>query len=124
MSLVLILISGAGILVAAVAGTAVARGGLRPVLRLTEATERVARTGELRPIPVSGDDELARLTQSFNSMLGGLAESREQQRRLVADAGHELRTPLTSLRTNIELLIESNKPGRPKLSAEDTAEIY
>jgi len=124
LSLVLILIGAAGVVVAAIAGTAVARGGLRPVLRLTEATERVARTGELRPIPVSGDDELARLTQSFNSMLGGLAESREQQRRLVADAGHELRTPLTSLRTNIELLIESSKPGRPKLSDEDTTEIY
>lgn len=124
LSLVLILIGAAGVVVAAIAGTAVARGGLRPVLRLTEATEHIARTGEMRPIPVSGDDELARLTQSFNSMLGGLAESREQQRRLVADAGHELRTPLTSLRTNIELLIESNKPGRPKLSDEDTIEIY
>ncbi|HEX4704097.1 MAG TPA: HAMP domain-containing sensor histidine kinase [Pseudonocardiaceae bacterium] len=124
LSLVLILISAAGVVVAAVAGTAVARGGLRPVLRLTEATERVARTGDLRPIPVSGDDELARLTQSFNSMLGGLAESREQQRRLVADAGHELRTPLTSLRTNLELLIASRKPGAPTLSEQDTTELY
>jgi two-component system sensor histidine kinase MprB len=124
LSLVLILISAAGVVVAAVAGTAVARGGLRPVLRLTEATERVARTGDLRSIPVSGDDELARLTQSFNAMLGGLAESREQQRRLVADAGHELRTPLTSLRTNLELLIASRKPGAPTLSEQDTAELY
>jgi two-component system sensor histidine kinase MprB len=124
LSLVLILISAAGVLVAAVAGTAVARGGLRPVLRLTRATERVATTGDLRPIPVSGDDELARLTQSFNVMLGALAESREQQRRLVADAGHELRTPLTSLRTNLELLIEARKPGAPTLSEQDTAELY
>jgi two-component system, OmpR family, sensor histidine kinase MprB len=124
LSVVLILISAAGVVVAAVAGTAVARGGLRPVQRLTEATERVAKTGDLRPMPVSGDDELARLTQSFNAMLGGLAESREQQRRLVADAGHELRTPLTSLRTNLELLIESSKPGSPRLSPQDTAELY
>jgi two-component system sensor histidine kinase MprB len=124
LSVVLILISAAGVVVAAVAGTAVARGGLRPVQRLTEATERVAKTGDLRPMPVSGDDELARLTTSFNAMLGGLAESREQQRRLVADAGHELRTPLTSLRTNLELLIESSKPGSPTLSPQDTAELY
>lgn len=124
LSLVLILISAAGVLVAAVAGTAVARGGLRPVLRLTRATERVARTGELRPIPVSGDDELARLTHSFNVMLGALAESQEQQRRLVADAGHELRTPLTSLRTNLELLIEARKPGAPSLAEEDERELY
>ncbi|HEX3791345.1 MAG TPA: HAMP domain-containing sensor histidine kinase [Pseudonocardiaceae bacterium] len=124
LSLVLIVISGIGIVVAAAAGAFVARGGLRPVQRLTEATEWVARTGDLRSIPVSGDDELARLTQSFNAMLGALAESREQQRRLVADAGHELRTPLTSLRTNLELLIASRRPGAPSLSEQDTAELY
>src|SRR6202012_456220 len=102
------LISGAGIVVAALAGTAVATGGLRPVARLTPATERVA-TGALRPLPAPGHDELARLGRSFNAMLGALAESQEQQRRLVADAGHELRTPLTSLRTNLELLVAASK---------------
>jgi two-component system sensor histidine kinase MprB len=37
-------------------------------------------------------------------MLGALEMSRQEQQRLVRDAGHELRTPLTALRTNIELL--------------------
>jgi two-component system sensor histidine kinase MprB len=124
LSVVLIVVSGAGVLLAAAAGTAVAQGGLRPVQRLTRATERVALTGDLRPIPVSGDDELARLTQSFNAMLGAVAESQERQRRLVADAGHELRTPLTSMRTNLELLLASQKPGAPELSPEDRKEIY
>jgi two-component system sensor histidine kinase MprB len=123
LSVVLIVIGGVGILVAALAGTAVARGSLRPVARLTQATERVARTGDLRPIPVSGDDELARLTQSFNIMLGAVAEAQERQRRLVADAGHELRTPLTSLRTNLELLLAAGKPGAPSLSEKDRMEI-
>ncbi|HEY4455838.1 MAG TPA: HAMP domain-containing sensor histidine kinase [Pseudonocardiaceae bacterium] len=123
LSLVLFLISGAGVVVAALAGTAVATGGLRPVARLTAATERVA-TGDLRPIPVTGDDELARLGRSFNAMLGALAESQEQQRRLVADAGHELRTPLTSLRTNLELLVAASKPHAPVLSPEDTADLH
>ncbi|MFD7655470.1 sensor histidine kinase [Actinosynnema sp. NPDC059797] len=124
LSVVLFVISGMGVLVAAVAGTAVARTGLRPVQRLTEATERVALTGDLRPIPVSGDDELALLSQRFNAMLGALAESQERQRRLVADAGHELRTPLTSMRTNLELLLASERPGSPTLSDEDKAEIH
>jgi two-component system, OmpR family, sensor histidine kinase MprB len=123
LSLVFTLVGGAGILLAAAVGTAVAQAGLRPVQRLTEATERVARTGDLQPIAVSGDDELARLTGSFNSMLGALAESQERQRRLVADAGHELRTPLTSLRTNLELLAASNRPGAPVLSEQDRADI-
>ncbi|MER5262208.1 HAMP domain-containing sensor histidine kinase [Actinosynnema sp. NPDC002837] len=123
LSVVLFVISGLGVLVAAAAGTAVARTGLRPVQRLTEATERVALTGDLRPIPVSGDDELALLSQRFNAMLGAVAESQERQRRLVADAGHELRTPLTSMRTNLELLLASERPDAPTLSDEDKAEI-
>lgn len=123
LALVLFLFGGAGIAVAAVAGTAVARAGLRPVERLTSATERVADAMDLRPIPVSGDDELARLTHSFNTMLGAVAESQERQRRLVADAGHELRTPLTSLRTNLELLLAASKPGAPSLPEQDRVEI-
>src|SRR5439155_10081313 len=93
------------------------------VERLTSATEHIARTGDLRPIPVSGDDELARMTHSFNTMLGAVAESQERQRRLVADAGHELRTPLTSLRTNLELLLSASRSGAPSLSEKDRAEI-
>ncbi|HEV2778742.1 MAG TPA: HAMP domain-containing sensor histidine kinase [Actinophytocola sp.] len=124
LAVVLVVIGAAGIVLAALAGTAVARGSLRPVLRLTRATERVARTGDLRPIPVSGDDELARLTQSFNTMLGAVAEAQEHQRRLVADAGHELRTPLTSLRTNLELLLAAEAPNAPSLSEQDKAEIH
>jgi two-component system, OmpR family, sensor histidine kinase MprB len=123
LGLVFTLVGGAGVLLAAAAGTAVAQGGLRPVQRLTEAAERVARTGNLQPIAISGDDELARLTGSFNSMLAALAESQERQRRLVADAGHELRTPLTSLRTNLELLAASDRPDAPTLSEQDRKEI-
>jgi len=123
LALVLVLVSGAGVILAALAGTAVARTGLSPVDRLTRATARVARTGDLRPIPVTGDDELARLTQNFNSMLTAVAEARDRQRNLVADAGHELRTPLTSLRTNLELLMASEKPGAPTLSDQDKSEI-
>ncbi len=118
---VLLIVGGLGVAIAAVAGGMVARAGLRPVRRLTEAAERVARTDDLRPIPVSGSDELASLTESFNMMLRALAESRERQARLVTDAGHELRTPLTSLRTNVELLMASMAPGAPRLPEDEMA---
>ncbi|MHA6623430.1 sensor histidine kinase [Pseudonocardia sp. DLS-67] len=117
------IVGGVGVVIAALAGAAIARAGLRPVDRLTAATERVAATGDLRPIPVEGSDELARLTASFNEMLGALAASQEQQRRLVADAGHELRTPLTSMRTNLELLASASRPGAPSLPDAERAEI-
>jgi two-component system sensor histidine kinase MprB len=120
---VLLVVGGVGVAVAAVAGGMVTRAGLRPVGRLTEATERVARTDDLRPIPVYGSDELARLTETFNSMLQALAESRERQARLVADAGHELKTPLTSLRTNAELLMASTEPGAPQIPEQEMADL-
>ena len=120
---VLLIVGGIGMAVAAVAGGTVTRTGLRPVARLTEAAERVARTDDLRPIPVFGSDELARLTEAFNMMLRALAESRERQARLVTDAGHELRTPLTSLRTNVELLMASMAPGAPRIPETEMSEL-
>ncbi len=120
---VLLTVGGIGVAVAAVAGGMVTRAGLRPVARLTEAAERVARTDDLRPIPVFGSDELARLTEAFNLMLRALAESRERQARLVTDAGHELRTPLTSLRTNVELLMASMEPGAPRLPEQEMVDL-
>ncbi|MDT7634791.1 MAG: two-component system, OmpR family, sensor histidine kinase MprB [Pseudonocardiales bacterium] len=124
LGVVLALVGGAGVVLAGLAGATVAGAGLRPVQRLTAATERVASTGDLRPIPVTGNDELARLTHSFNLMLGAVAAAQEQQRRLVADAGHELRTPLTSLRTNVELLVASSEPGAHTLPEADRREIF
>jgi two-component system, OmpR family, sensor histidine kinase MprB len=120
---ILLIVGGLGMAVAAIAGGTVARTGLKPVARLTQAAERVARTDDLRPIPVHGNDELARLTEAFNMMLRALNESRERQTRLVSDAGHELRTPLTSLRTNVELLIASMAPGAHRLPDDEMADL-
>ncbi|WP_406452876.1 HAMP domain-containing histidine kinase [Streptomyces sp. NBC_00876] len=110
---VLLIVSGIGVIGAGAAGLWVARSGLRPVDELTEAVEHVARTEDLTVrIPVEGEDEIARLSRSFNSMAASLATSRDRQAQLIADAGHELRTPLTSLRTNVELLARSDETGR------------
>jgi two-component system sensor histidine kinase MprB len=113
LALILLAVSGIGVVGATAAGLWVARAGLKPVDRLTDTVEHVARTEDLSVrIPVDGEDEIARLSTSFNSMTSRLAASRELQQQLIADAGHELRTPLTSLRTNIELLERSEATGR------------
>jgi two-component system sensor histidine kinase MprB len=119
LGLVLFFVGAGGIVVAAVAGLIVARAGLRPVERLTMAAERVGRTGDLTPIEVGSSDELGRLARSFNDMLAAVSTSRALQRQLVADAGHELRTPLTSLRTNLDLLAQSNAAGERGLAVAD-----
>ncbi len=104
----LLLIGAVGVGFSAAVGWLVAGRALVPVGQLTAAAEHVAETQELAaPIKVAGNDELARLARSFNTMLAALAASRRQQQQLVIDAGHELRTPITSLRTNLEVLAKT-----------------
>jgi two-component system sensor histidine kinase MprB len=106
------LVAVAGIALAAFLGRFATRHAVRPVTELTETAEHVARTRDLsRRIDAAGDDELARLAGSFNTMLEALDASQRSQRQLVADASHELRTPLTSLRTNLEVLGSNSKLG-------------
>lgn len=119
----LLLAAGCMIVIAGAArlSRAIARAGLRPVQRLTDAVEEVAVTMDLsRPIAISGVDEIARLGTSVNTMLTAIDTARRAQRTLVEDAGHELRTPLTSIRTNIELLLEVER--RPELAHRLTPE--
>ncbi|HEY2602451.1 MAG TPA: HAMP domain-containing sensor histidine kinase [Thermoleophilaceae bacterium] len=104
----LALITGAGVLFAALLGWLVSRTALRPVRAFTESTEAVTGEPVGRRLTVEGDDELGRLARSFNSTLEALESSVESQRQLVADASHELRTPLASLRTNIQVLSRAN----------------
>jgi two-component system, OmpR family, sensor histidine kinase MprB len=90
----------------------------RRLTRLTNTAEEVTKTGMLDvAVPVQGTDETGRLAVAFNEMLSALARSKEDQQRLVQDAGHELRTPLTSLRTNTSIL------RRHELSTEERGQI-
>ena len=119
LSVVLALVSLAGIVVAALLGGAVGRSAMRPVRRLMRGTRYVAATQDLsRRVEAIGDDELAGLARSYNAMLEALAESRRAQRQLVADASHELRTPLATVQANVELLSRAGD-----LSPEERAQL-
>ncbi len=105
-------------LLAAALGWLLMRRTTKPLADLTAATERIATTRDLTPLGLSGDDEVGRLATSFDQMLAALRSSREQQRRLLQDAGHELRTPLTSLRANVDFLERA-----ADLPAEERAQV-
>ena len=108
LKLVLLVVAGGGVALAALLGHLIARAGLRPIHRLRQTVDHVTETGDMSQlVPYTGDDELGRLGAHFNRMLGALDQSLRTQRQLVADASHELRTPLASLRTNIEVLQRS-----------------
>ncbi|HEY4996735.1 MAG TPA: HAMP domain-containing sensor histidine kinase [Solirubrobacteraceae bacterium] len=108
--LILALIGGGGILLAALLGTLVARTALAPIVRFTNRTETLTGSLDLSErLDVRGRDELARLAESFNGTLDALERSVQAQRHLIADASHELRTPISSLRANIQILGEAER---------------
>jgi len=101
----LVVIVMAATALAAALGWAVATRLARPIVRLRDATSRIATTLDLStPIEVSASGEVGSLAASFTAMVAALDRSQEQQRRLVSDASHEMRTPLTSLHSNVELI--------------------
>jgi two-component system sensor histidine kinase MprB len=109
---------------------------LRPIADLTATAEHVSRTRDLTarlrstgPGDAGTNDEVGRLSSSFDTMLAALHESVTAQRQLVADASHELRTPLTSLTTNLDLLedgdglADSQAPALVRAAREQAGEL-
>lgn len=94
-----------GVALAGFLGALVARRLTAPIIEVSTAAREMGLRQDLPSrINVDRTDEVGDLARSFNQMLSALEVSRDQQRRLVADASHELRTPLTSLRLKIDLL--------------------
>ena len=79
---------------------------MRPIKAITETAQQITDTDDLsQRIPVAvPTDELGRLTETINDMLGRLETLFQMQQRLVADVSHELRTPLTTIQGNLDLL--------------------
>jgi two-component system sensor histidine kinase MprB len=120
------LFAALAVMVSAVIGWLFAGRVSKPIEDLALAANDIAQTQDLeRRIKVSGSDEVARLSTSFNTMLTALNKSMNRQRQLVQDASHELRTPLTSLRANSELLERASvsDADRAAILADMRAEI-
>lgn len=98
-------IAGAAALVLALTvGASVLAGArlVRPLHALTGAAQRMRDGEESASVPVSGDDEIARLAAAFNDMSAHRARLEEQRRAMVSDVAHELRTPLSNIRGWLE----------------------
>lgn len=107
----------------------IARTSLRPVDVLTRQAAVIdpGLSDTTLPVP-AGDDEVSRLAQSLNDMLGRLRQEIDRQRRFSADASHELRTPLALMTTNLDVSLRSPtvpESARPILESirEDAARL-
>jgi two-component system OmpR family sensor kinase len=111
----LFLISSAAILAAVgVAGALLAWAILRPIDRIVGRARLMGASALAQRLPhPGGRDEMARLVETLNEMLGRIEQVFEAQRRFTADASHELRSPLSRLRAELEVTLR-----RPRNRAE------
>jgi two-component system, OmpR family, sensor histidine kinase MtrB len=118
------LVLGGVVLLVLIAGIAslVTRQVVVPVRQAAEVAERFAHGHLEERIPVTGEDDMARLGTAFNEMAASiqrqihqLEEFGELQRGFTSDVSHELRTPLTTVRMAADLLYESRDKLHPVL---------
>ena len=108
-----LLVGGATLIVALVAGYLVAARTAAPLRRFA-ATAAEVDAGDLSPRLESSPEmaaELRVLAESFNNMLDRLDSAFARQRLFVSDASHELRSPLTAIRGQLEVLGRSESPS-------------
>lgn len=110
------------ILIACAGGVWLSHRALKPVIEATEAAHSISieNLSARLPVPETGD-EIARLSEVLNAMLGRLESAVTTLSHFVADASHELRTPLAVIRTTAELALR--RARSPEAYRESLQEI-
>jgi signal transduction histidine kinase len=110
------------IVIACAGGVWLSRRALKPVVEATEAAHSISveNLSARLPVPQTAD-EIARLTEVLNAMLGRLESAVSTLSHFVADASHELRTPLAVIRTTAELALR--RARSPEAYRESLQEI-
>lgn len=98
----------------------VVRQVVTPVRMAARISERLAAGHLQERMKVTGEDDIARLGESFNKMAQTLQVKIQQledlsrmQRRFVSDVSHELRTPLTTVRMAADVIHEAREDFDP-----------
>lgn len=100
------------LLAAGAAGLLVSRRIARPIEHLADVAEEVRRGNFDRPIAVTSDDEIGRLSRVLSDVLGKLKDDISRMSKLekvrsefLGNVSHELRTPIFAIQGFIETLL-------------------
>lgn len=86
------------VLVAALGGYWVAARALAPIDQITQTARRISAEDLTERLNLPNhEDEVSRLSATFDAMLNRLEEAFRRERQFTADASHELRTPLAAM---------------------------
>ena len=94
------------IVLASCIGFLFARTLVSPINRMT-TTAKAIKEGDLSArTELHGEDEIARLGETFDAMADSIERDRELERRLTTDVAHELRTPLMAIQSTVEAMVD------------------
>jgi two-component system, OmpR family, sensor histidine kinase BaeS len=110
--------AGIALLLAVVAGGAVALRTTQPLARVADVTRRYGAGERDLRAPTSGPDEIADLGRVFNDTADRLQAEEDQRRRFTTDVAHELRTPLTVLKSELEAIQDGLMDSDPATVAQ------
>lgn len=120
--LLMIFASAGGIIISIFIGQVLSKKMLKPIDNITKAAQSISIYHLNKRIENNGpDDELSRLTKTFNEMIDRLQNSFDKQNQFVSDASHELRTPISVIQGYINLLDRWGKDDKDIL--EESIEI-
>ena len=107
-----LMVTGIIILLSSICTYFISRQALLPLRRLSQEVNKieVQNLSEALEVPAT-NDEISRLTSSFNKMLARLDEAFTAQKQFSANAAHELRTPLAVIQTNLEVFARRESPS-------------
>ncbi|WP_353853003.1 ATP-binding protein [Dehalobacter restrictus] len=69
----------------------------KPIKEMDATARRIAEGEKANPTIVASQDEIGRLSNTFNYMKDQIEKTEKMRNDLIADISHELRTPLTSI---------------------------
>lgn len=103
------------IIAAVFIGFFLSRGLSGPLIRMQQTAQKMAAGDFQNLLEVRSQDEIGRLSESFNHLSKVLARQEQMRQDFVANASHELRTPLSFLQGYTEILLDGvDKPQERK----------
>ncbi|MCL2068505.1 MAG: HAMP domain-containing histidine kinase [Oscillospiraceae bacterium] len=85
-------------------------GMVRPLELMLDATQSFTKGDFSKRVPVSGYDEIGRLSMAFNKMASALALNESTRRSFIANVSHELKTPMTTIGGFVDGILDGTVP--------------
>ncbi|PKM90789.1 MAG: sensor histidine kinase [Firmicutes bacterium HGW-Firmicutes-12] len=114
---IMLFIDGFVFILAIILGYVISRRALSPIDKITNQAKQISASDLSARIQIDGpDDELKRLSETFNDLIARIQYSYEKQNRFTLDASHELATPLAVIKGYIDVLDRWGKDDREVLN--------